>query len=75
MGISRGSAQRRDVEGVRRASHGRTLTVNEAEAKAFYEANKEMMGGQPFDQVKGSIEPFLLDQKKAAAPGCNVSKT
>jgi thiol-disulfide isomerase/thioredoxin len=43
------------------------LTVNEAEAKAFYEANKEMMGGQPFDQVKGSIEPFLLEQKKTAA--------
>lgn len=43
------------------------LTVNEAESKAFYEANKEMMGGQPFDQVKGSIEPFLLEQKKAAA--------
>ncbi len=43
------------------------LTVNEAEMKAFYEANKEMMGGQPFDQVKGSIEPFLLEQKKMAA--------
>jgi thiol-disulfide isomerase/thioredoxin len=41
--------------------------VNEAEVKAFYEANKEMMGGQPFDQVKGSIEPFLLEQKKAEA--------
>ncbi|MFO7602123.1 MAG: thioredoxin family protein [Candidatus Desulfacyla sp.] len=43
------------------------LTVKEAEMKAFYEANKEMVGGMPFDQVKGSIEPFLLEQKKAAA--------
>ena len=43
------------------------LTVNEAEMKAFYEANKEMVGGMPFDQVKGSIEPFLLEQKKMAA--------
>ncbi len=43
------------------------LKVNEVEVKAFYEANKEMMGGQPFDQVKGSIEPFLLEQKKAEA--------
>jgi thiol-disulfide isomerase/thioredoxin len=43
------------------------LTVNEAEMKAFYEANKEMVGGVPFDQVKGSIEPFLLEQKKMAA--------
>jgi len=43
------------------------LRVNEVEMKAFYEANKEMVGGMPFDQVKGSIEPFLLEQKKMAA--------
>ena len=43
------------------------LTVNEAEMKAFYETNKEMFGGKPFDQIKGSIEPFLLEQKKVEA--------
>ncbi len=42
------------------------LTVNEAEIKAFYENNKEMVGGMPFDQVRGSIEPFLIEQKKMA---------
>ncbi|MFP4086494.1 MAG: thioredoxin family protein, partial [Desulfobacteraceae bacterium] len=42
------------------------LTVNEAEMKAFYESNKEMVDGMPFDQVRGSIEPFLLEQKKMA---------
>ncbi len=35
--------------------------------KAFYETNKEMFGGKPFDQIKGSIEPFLLEQKKVEA--------
>ncbi|MCF8142404.1 MAG: thioredoxin family protein [Deltaproteobacteria bacterium] len=43
------------------------ITVNEAEMKAFYETNKAMVGGMPFDQVKESIEPFLLEQKKVAA--------
>jgi thiol-disulfide isomerase/thioredoxin len=40
------------------------LTVTEAEARAFYDSNKEMVGGMPFEKVKGSIEPFLLQQKK-----------
>jgi len=48
------------------------LKVNEAEVKAFYEANKQMIGGQPFDQVKGSIEPFLLEQKKAEAIDAHI---
>lgn len=48
------------------------VKVNEAEVKAFYEANKQMMGGQPFDQVKGSIEPFLLEQKKAEAIDAHI---
>lgn len=42
----------------------RGLTVTEAEARAFYDSNKEMVGGMPFEQVKESIEPFLLQQKK-----------
>lgn len=43
------------------------LMVNEAEIKAFYENNKEMVGGMPFDQVRESIKSFLLEQKKMAA--------
>jgi len=42
----------------------RGLTVTEAEARAFYDSNRKMVGGMPFDQVKGSIEQFLLQQKK-----------
>lgn len=40
------------------------LTVSEAETRSFYDGNKEMVGDRPFEQVKGSIEPFLLRQKK-----------
>jgi len=33
-------------------------------ARAFYDANTEMMGGMPFDQVKESVHDFLLNQKR-----------
>jgi len=38
--------------------------VSENEAKAFYDANKDIVGGMPFDQVKESIQEFLLQRKK-----------
>jgi thiol-disulfide isomerase/thioredoxin len=40
-------------------------SVSETEVKAFYEANKEMVGGLPFDQVRDSMHEFLLQQKKS----------
>jgi thiol-disulfide isomerase/thioredoxin len=43
------------------------VSVSEMELKSFYEANKEMIGGMPFDQVKDSIHEFLLQQKKSEA--------
>ncbi len=39
-------------------------SVSEAELKAFYEDNKEMVGGMPFDQVKNGIHEYLLQHKK-----------
>jgi thiol-disulfide isomerase/thioredoxin len=42
-------------------------SVSETELKVFYEANKEMVGGMPFDQVKNGIHEFLLQQKKTEA--------
>ncbi|UCE54983.1 MAG: thioredoxin family protein [Desulfobacterales bacterium] len=41
------------------------VSVSETEVKAFYEVNKEMVGGMPFDHVKDSINEFLLKQKRA----------
>jgi len=50
------------------------LKVNESEIKAFYEINKEMFGSTPFDQVKGSIDAFLLQQKKVEALDTHVEE-
>lgn len=40
-------------------------SVSEGEVKAFYDANREMIGGMPFEQVQDSIHEFLLQQKKS----------
>jgi len=40
------------------------VKTTEAEVRAFYESNKETVGGIPFEQVKDNIEKFLLYQKK-----------
>ncbi|MFO7988754.1 MAG: thioredoxin family protein [Desulfotignum sp.] len=42
-------------------------TVSDKEAKTFYDENKEMVGGMPFDQVENSIKNFLLENKKQTA--------
>ncbi|MDF1592061.1 MAG: thioredoxin family protein [Desulfobacterales bacterium] len=43
------------------------ITVAEKEVKSFYDENKEMVGGLPFDQVKESIQAFLIQQKQQDA--------
>ena len=40
------------------------VKTTETEVRDFYDSNREMVGGMPFDQVRGSIEQFLLQQKK-----------
>jgi thiol-disulfide isomerase/thioredoxin len=42
-------------------------TVSGQEVKAFYDENKEMVGGMPFDQVEDSIKQFLLENKQQTA--------
>ena len=43
------------------------VEVSDMEVKAFYEENKELVGGAPFDQVKEAVHQVLLEQKKARA--------
>ena len=43
------------------------VTVSDREAKAFYEENKELVGGVPFEQVKEAIQQVLFERKKAHA--------
>lgn len=38
------------------------VTPTEEEMRDFYAANKELMGGMPYDRVKGQIEMFLTQQ-------------
>ena len=45
----------------------RGVTVSDMEVKAFYEENKELVGGAPFEQVKEAVHQVLLEQKKARA--------
>ena len=42
-------------------------TVSDKEAKTFYDENKEMVGGLPFDQVSDNIKQFLLKNKQQTA--------
>ena len=43
------------------------VSVSEPEVRAFYDANKEMVGGAPFDQVSGVIRQVLLQNKQEEA--------
>lgn len=43
------------------------LSVTEEEARGFYAANKEMVGGAPFEQVADGIRQYLLQDKKQQA--------
>ena len=45
----------------------RDIHVSDDGAKAFYEANKEMVGGLPFEQVKATIIQVMTQQKKQDA--------
>ena len=40
------------------------VSVSEKELKAFYQANREMVGKAPFEQVKDGIRQYLLQDKK-----------
>ena len=45
----------------------RDVQVSDEEAKTFYEANKAMVGGVPFDQVKEAIQQVLIQHKRQDA--------
>jgi thiol-disulfide isomerase/thioredoxin len=47
-----------------KASHA---TVSEVELKQFYAQNKDAVGGLPFDQVKDTLEAYLVDEKRRLA--------
>jgi len=48
------------------------VTVSEAELKQFYAQNKDAVGGLPFDQVKDTLEGYLIDEKRRRAIGTYI---
>ncbi|MCF8091571.1 MAG: thioredoxin fold domain-containing protein [Desulfotignum sp.] len=66
-GMADGSAVTREQVAAFLQSNVGDQTVSDKEAKTFYDENKEMVGGMPFDQVSDSIKKFLLENKQQAA--------
>jgi len=48
-------------------------TVSDTEAKTFYEANKDMMGGASYDAVAKELKAYLLEQKQQEAVDAHVN--
>jgi len=48
------------------------VTVTETELKQFYVQNKDAIGGLPFDQVKDTLECYLIDEKRRLAMGTYI---
>jgi len=48
------------------------VTVSETELKQFYAQNKDAVGGLPFDQVKDTLEGYLIDEKRRLAVGTYI---
>ena len=44
-----------------------SVTVTETELRQFYAQNKDSLGGLPFDQVKDTLEGYVMDEKKQQA--------
>ena len=42
-------------------------SISENELRTFYQANQEMVGGAPFEQVRNNIRQYLLQEKKQQA--------
>jgi thioredoxin 1 len=45
------------------------VTVSETELKQLYAQNKDALGGVPFDQVRDTLEGYLVDEKRQRAIG------
>ena len=49
------------------------VAVTDTEAKAFYEQNKDMVGGATFEQVQQQLHQYLLGQKKQEAVNGHIA--
>ena len=49
------------------------IAVTDEDVKAFYDGNKDMMGGATFDQVKEQLKDYLLDEKRQEAVNSHIA--
>ncbi len=49
------------------------ISVSKKEMEAFYQANREMVGGAPYEQVKDGIRQYLIQDKKQQAVSAYLS--
>lgn len=50
------------------------VSVTDEELKAFFEANRDMVGGATFDQVKEELRKYLLEQKQQEAVKAHIAE-
>jgi len=65
-----------DTEAVLRAyiqSIAQKATVSDDELKAFFDANKDMLGGVPYDAVKEDLRTYLLQDKQQEAVQAHIN--
>ena len=48
------------------------VTVTETELRQLYDQNKDALGGLPFDQVKDTLEGYLIDEKRQLVIGTYI---
>jgi len=51
----------------------KNVTVTDDELKAFYEANKDMVGGASYDEVAKELKAYVLEQKQQEAVDAQVN--
>lgn len=54
-------------------SIAKNITVSDEDVKAFYEANKEMVGGASYESVAKELKTYVLEQKQQEAVDAHVN--
>lgn len=49
------------------------VTVSDEEVKRFYDQNKDLVGGAPFEKVRADLRVYLLGEKQQEAVGTHIA--
>jgi len=73
-GISTGGGDERQVIRELIERKAADVSVPEEELEAFYQANREMLGGAAFEQVKDGIRQYLIEDKRQQVVASYISE-